>query len=108
MKAVWFFKFLVFLFSFLLLLGFTFVAYKIAEQKKDGKLKTPLALAQTDFSAQTTAAGVLKSGEEIVFALNCGENVCLTTKGVYGAYRLIVIAPEQGLVKNVLSLTEAP
>ncbi len=111
MKAVLFLKFLVFIFSILLLLGFTFIAYKIADTRQQSKIKTqgtavslPM-VEKTDLpDGEKVSLSVLMPDEEIVTAFACSEDVCLITKNAEKQNRILVIYPQTGYLKTVIQL----
>ncbi len=111
MKAVLFLKFLVFIFSILLLAGFTFVAYKIADSRQQSKIKTQETLVslptseKTDsFNGEKVFLSVLTPDEEIVTAFACSDDVCLITKNAEKQSRLLVIYPQTGYLKTDIQL----
>lgn len=113
MKAVLFLKFLVLIFSVLLLLGFAFVAYKIADSRSQSKLKThpvietvsdPAAMA--DLMSKTVRLSVLRAGEKILSAFPCSENICLVTETGTHQSRIFVIYPPTGNLKTIIDLNE--
>lgn len=111
MKAVLFLKFLVFIFSILLLLGFTFIAYKIADNRQQSKIKTQAVtvsvptVEKTDLSNdEKVVLSALLPDEEIVTAFACSEDVCLITKNAEKQSRILVIYPQTGYLKTVIQL----
>lgn len=111
MKAVLFLKCVVFTLTFLLLIGFSFVAYKIADVHQQGKIKTqepvvfPINYEKKQiFTEEKTNVPVLQDDEEIITAFSCSEDVCLITKNAEKQNHIFVIYPQTGTLKKVINL----
>ncbi len=111
MKAVLFLKFLVFIFSILLLAGFTFIAYKIADSRQQSKIKTQtpiISLTETKnptlLTGENIQLNVLMPDEEVFTAFACADDICLITKNAEKQSRVLVIYPQTGYLKSVIQL----
>lgn len=111
MKALLFLKFLVFIFSILLLAGFTFIAYRIADTGLQSKIKTQspvISLSETTqipaIANENVKLSVLMPDEEVLTAFACGDNMCLITKNADKQSRVFVIYPQTGYLQTVIQL----
>ena len=81
--------------AFLIVIGFIFVTYKLAE--KGQKIK-PSSIVRSEMT--------LDFPEKIMEMMPCGEKLCLMTEGHEEGKHLIIVNPEKGYITSVITFKE--
>ena len=95
MKTITLLKILTIVMAFLIVIGFIFVTYKLAE--KGQKIK-PSSILRSEMT--------LDFPETITEIMPCGERLCLMTEGHEEGKHLIIVNPEKGYITSVITFKE--
>ena len=81
--------------AFLIVIGFIFVTYKLAEKGQNIK---PSSILRSEMT--------LDFPETITEIMPCGERLCLMTEGHEEGKHLIIVNPEKGYITSVITFKE--